>query len=82
MTTAKIPTLEEIFGKQTTHTEVLNQLKNSPRAYEKFLTFQPEFQKNILEFLQGIRGLPILYDCFFKTILDPYITPERLSISH
>lgn len=78
MTTAKIPTLEEIFGKQTTHTEVLNQLKNSPRAYEKFLTFQPEFQKNILEFLQGIRGLPILYDCFFKTILDPYITPERL----
>lgn len=36
MTTAKIPTLEEIFGKQTTHTDVLNQLKNSPRAYENF----------------------------------------------
>ena len=78
MTTRDIQSLEALFGKQITRAEAITQLKASPKAYEKFLTFAPDAQDKILEFLQGIRGLPILYDSFFKAILDPYTTPERL----
>ncbi len=78
MKTNKNTNLQEILGKQITRQEALALLKSSPEAYEKFLTFPPEFQEQILEFLQGIRGLPILYDSFFKKILDPYRAPERL----
>lgn len=67
MITKEIPTLEELFGEQISCIDALNQLMKFPKAYEKFRSFPLEFQEQILEFLQGIRGLPILYDCFFKT---------------
>ena len=78
MTTKELTSLEELFGKQISRSDAINQLKKSPKAYEKFQNFPPDFQQQILEFIQGIRGLPILYDSFFKSILDPYTTPERL----
>ena len=35
-------------------------------------------KEHVLEFIQGNRGLPILYDGFFKSIMNPFNTPERL----
>ena len=78
MNTNETLILEKILGKQISYQEALLQIKSCSEAYEKFQTFPPAFQEQVLEFIQGIRGLPILYDSFFKKILDPYTTPERL----
>ena len=78
MTKKKKTELSEILGSPISRQEALHLLKSCPEAHEKFQTFPKEFQTRALEFIQGIRGLPILYDTFFKKILDPYTTPERL----
>ena len=71
-------TLGEILGNPISHSEALQLVKSSPESYAKFMEFEPEHQVQVLEFIQGMRGLPILYDSFFKAILDPFSTPERL----
>ena len=71
-------TLKEIFGNPISRKEALSIVENSPTAYKKFLAFEPKYQTQVLEFIQEIRGLPILYDGFFKSVLDPFSTPERL----
>lgn len=35
-------------------------------------------QENILLFIQGVKGLPILCDGFYKHVFDPERSPERL----
>ena len=78
MTKKKEIELAQILGNPTSRQEAMNLLKSCPEAYEKFQSFPKEFQTRVLEFIQGNRGLPVLYDTFFKKILDLYITPERL----
>ena len=46
--------------------------------YETFLTFEENHQEDIIAFVQGNKGLPILYDGFFKYVFDPERHPERL----
>lgn len=70
--------LKEILGNSLSHEEALDLLKSHPDAYTKYLKFEHIYQEQVLEFIQGIRGLPILSDSFFKVIMDPFTTPERL----
>jgi len=76
-TSQKITT-KDILGQHISREEAIARIQLYPEAYEKFLTFPVEYQNQVLEFIQGIRGLPVLYDNFFKKILDPVATPERL----
>lgn len=70
--------LTEIFGTPISREDALRVLRNDPVAYHHFLDFPPEHQEKVLEFIQGMRGLPILYDSFFKAVFNPNTTPERL----
>ena len=70
--------LNEIFGESIEREEALSILKANPQAYETFLTFAPKHQEDIIAFVQGNKGLPILYDSFFKYVFDPERHPERL----
>ena len=70
--------LKEIIGKQKSYEEALAILKSNEWAYREFLTFKKEHQEDILAFIQGNKGLPILYDGFFKYVFDPERHPERL----
>ena len=58
--------------------EALRRIQSDPEAYATFIEFPNEHQEKLLEFIQGIRGLPLLYDPFFKKIFNPSDTPERL----
>ena len=56
----------------------MQRIIDDPVAYRLFSNFPSDYQEKVLEFIQGIRGLPILYDSFFQNIFNPSVTPERL----
>ena len=58
--------------------QALQIIQSEPEAYARFVEFPTSHQEKLLEFIQGNRGLPILYDPFFKKIFNPSETPERL----
>lgn len=70
--------LREIIGEPKSYDEAMEVLKSNEWAYKEFLTFKREHQEDILAFIQGNKGLPILYDGFFKFVFDPERHPERL----
>lgn len=70
--------LSEILGTSLTREDALLVLQKEKDVYHRFLDFPSEHQEKVLEFIQGIRGLPILYDSFFQAIFNPNTTPERL----
>ena len=71
-------TLQEILGEQITRDEALERIQENESAYEEFCDLTEKNQNDILEFIQGMKGLPILYDGFYKHIFDPERNPERL----
>ena len=58
--------------------EVLADIKKNPRLKEIFDGWKEEYQEAFLDICCGMRGVKLLYDQFFKAILNPDISPERL----
>ena len=70
--------LQRALKEPISRNEALQRIQSDPEAYSKFIEFPNEHQEKILEFIQGSRGLPIVYDPFFKKIFNPIEKPERL----
>lgn len=70
--------ISDILGSPQKKADAIALLQQDKETYLRFLDFPMEEQKQILSFLEGSRGLPILYDNFFKKIMDPVLHPERL----
>lgn len=70
--------LKGILGEPISREEALQIIQSDYTAYLLFQDFPADYQNQVLEFIQGIRGLPILYDSFFQNILNPSVVPERL----
>lgn len=73
-----VTTLSDILGEELSREEAVDMISRDFETYQTYLTFPEDVQQNILEFIQGQRGLPITYDSFFKKIMDPGRNPERL----
>ena len=58
--------------------EVLEDIKKNPRLKEIFDGWKEEYQEAFLDICSGMRGVKLLYDQFFKAILNPDTSPERL----
>ncbi len=58
--------------------EVLQDIQENPELERTFRGWVPEQQKEFLDFCTGVRGIKLLYDPFFKEIMSPESTPERL----
>lgn len=71
-------TLQEILGEQISREEAFALIQESESAYEEFCDLSEKNRNDILDFIQGNKGLPILYDGFYKHIFDPERNPERL----
>ena len=71
-------TLKDILGDPISREDAYAIIKESPIALEQFEALSVEHQEDILAFIQGNKGLPILYDGFYKYVLDPERHPERL----
>lgn len=62
-----------------TEEEVVQRLKETPAAYQNYLSMKPEWKSRFLDFCIGKKTMPLTYDPFFKEIFHPDIHPDRLS---
>jgi len=70
--------ISDVLGEPISREDALQIIRNDYQAYIQFQDFPEEHQEQVLEFIQGIRGLPILYDSFFKKVFNPSSAPDRL----
>ena len=59
--------------------EIRREIENNAHLREKFDVWNHEQQELFLDFCSGVRGVKMLYDSFFKEIMIPEYTPERLN---
>ncbi len=60
-------------------TELLERIRENRELSQQFYRWKEDDQKRFLDFCTGVRGTKILYDSFFKEIMNPEYTPERLN---
>lgn len=64
---------------QKTREEIVGRLKKAPASYREFLSLNDEWKERFLNFCQGKKTLPLMYEPIFQMIFDFEIHPERLS---
>ncbi len=59
-------------------------IKDNQKLYDLFSSWSMAQQSTFLNYVTGARGIKMLYDSFFKEILNPEYAPERLEdlLSH
>lgn len=70
--------LQMYFPMIRTKLEVLNEIMETPNLLEIYNSWNEDQQKDFLDLCTGVRGAKILYDAFFKEIMNPDTAPERL----
>ena len=62
-----------------TEGEVLKELRENKRLWETFCGWEEKYQKEYLDICTGVKGVKLLYDTYFKAIMNPDTRPERLN---
>lgn len=57
----------------------MEEIENNILLKEKYENWTSENQNDFLDMCTGVRGLKLLYDGFFKEIMNPEYHPERLN---
>ncbi len=70
--------LQEHFAIIRDREEVLNEIYSRRDLIEQYQSWEKEQQELFLDYCTGARGVKILYDQYFKLVLDPEKNPERL----
>ena len=71
--------LSKLFPMIKTKEQILEEINSNVILHEKFETWSEDQKENFLSICTGSKGVKMLYDCYFKEILNPEYTPERLS---
>ena len=58
--------------------ELLLEIRGKPKLLAMYEKWSRENREAFLNFCTGVRGVKILYDSFFKEVMNPEYTPERL----
>ena len=58
--------------------EILQRIYTNPRIQQLFESWTVLQQKEFLDFCSGARGIKVLYDSFFKEVMNPEYDPARL----
>ena len=76
--------LKKYFPMIRERQEILSQIHRNNILQAKFQSWTPEQQEDFLNLCTGVRGLRLLYDGFFKELMNPEYVPERLNdfLSH
>lgn len=59
--------------------DILAEIQKKSILQAQFQSWTPEQQEEFLNFCTGVRGLKLLYDGFFKEVMNPEYVPERLN---
>lgn len=72
------PKLKTYFPLLHERNELLNKIRQSPELHQKFTNWDESFQNEFLDSCTGVKGIKILYDTFFKEVMNAEYAPERL----
>lgn len=70
--------LKQYFPMIRERDEILSEIRNRRELEEQFDRWNLEQQEEFLNFCTGVRGIKLLYDGFFKEIMNPEYKPERM----
>ena len=70
--------LRNFFPMIRTRKDLLEEIGDSSSLSDLFHSWSEEQREDFLDFCTGSKGVKILYDSFFKEIMNPETTPERL----
>ena len=70
--------LKQYFPMIRTKEEIIREIEKDIRLTEEFYKWEEEQRTEFLEFCTGVKGVKMLYDSFFKEIMNPETVPERL----
>ena len=70
--------LQKYFPMIRTREEVLAEIESQKKLSAIFNSWEEKPQNEFLDFVTGAKRVKILYDSFFKEIMNPETTPERL----
>lgn len=76
---SKYQSLKHYFPVIRTREEILMEIRKSPKLISIFDSWTTEHQDLFLDICTGSKGVKMLYDSYFKEILNPETKPERLS---
>lgn len=71
--------LKKYFPMLRSREELLSEIQKNERLKEIYGQWNPEQQEEFLDFCTGVRGVKLLYDSFFKEIMNPEYVPERMN---
>ena len=71
--------LAEYFPMIKTREGILEEIQGNKKLRDKYNGFQKDEQEYFLDICTGVKGVKVLYDSFFKEIMSPEFTPERIS---
>ena len=69
--------LKEYFPMIRERKEVMEEIGKKDSLRVMFASWTEEQQEEFLDWCTGVRGIRMLYDGFFKEIMNPESTPER-----
>ena len=71
--------LQQYFPMIREREDIKREIRENPKLLEKYREWDEEQQEEFLDYCTGVKGVKILYDAFFKEIMNPENTPERLN---
>lgn len=71
--------LKDYFPMIWERQEVLKEISDKQHLKEEFHSWSREKQEKFLDLCTGVRGLKLLYDGFFKEVMNPKTKPQRMN---
>ena len=71
--------LQQVFPMIKNRQEVMEKIRNDPNLMKTFKEWSNQQQEYFLNFVTGASGVKLLYDSFFKEIMNPETVPERMN---
>ena len=70
--------LQKYFPMLRGREEILREIDENVKLTEQFYSWREAQRQEFLDFCTGVRGIKMLYDSFFKEVMNPETVPERL----
>lgn len=70
--------LRERFPMIRNREEVISEIESKKELLDVYSAWDEEQQRIFLDYCTGVRGIKLLYDQFFKAVINPDVTPEQL----
>lgn len=70
--------LQQYFPMIRNKHDILKEIDSNVKLTENFYSLKEHQQQEFLDFCSGACGVKMLYDSFFKEIMNPETVPERL----